>query len=341
MISPPRLVILIVTYNSAREIDTALRSLTRPAPATSHEIVLVDNASRDGTAGHVRAAGHTAADRIDDHLRFAAATIAVFANRLPSSSALNPDTRCRLARSIACAHLDARPDVATCAADRVRRWARRALVRPMIAPLAELRQKVLVVGNDRGVRPIVSMVDRMTRQTHDVDWVSGACLLIRRAELEAVGLLDERFFLYTEDVDLCASVRARGRTVRFAADVEIQHLRGRSAGTTTAAAYRAVVAFYAKHHPAGVPWLRLPEGRGEHPITRNGDGCTSPISTTIHGTAGREPFVTCPSAGDVCQACRRVQMRVSARRIGRRVIHRRGQRASAGAAERARARSCS
>ena len=43
-----------------------------------------------------------------------------------------------------------------------------------------------------------------------VDWATGACLLVRRADAEAVGLLDERFFMYTEDVDFCASLRARG-----------------------------------------------------------------------------------------------------------------------------------
>jgi GT2 family glycosyltransferase len=97
----------------------------------------------------------------------------------------------------------------------------------------------------------------MTRRTQEVDWVSGACLLTRRTDLDAVGLLDERFFLYTEDVDLCASVRARNRGVLFAGDIEIVHLRGRSAGAATRLAYRrSQLAFYQKHHPAWLPWLR-------------------------------------------------------------------------------------
>jgi GT2 family glycosyltransferase len=182
---------------------------------------------------------------------------------------LNPDTSVpRGAIDRLVAHLDARPDVAIVGPRIVDGEGRAELsFGSMIAPLTELRQKVLVVGNDRGVRPIVSMVDRMTRRTREVDWVSGACLLIRRADLEAAGLLDERFFLYTEDVDLCASVRKRGRTVLFAADVEIQHLRGRSAGATTAAAYRrSQLAFYAKHHPSWLPWLRAYlKVRGELP----------------------------------------------------------------------------
>jgi GT2 family glycosyltransferase len=267
----PRVAIVIVTYNSARDIDRALRSLADPQPATPHEILVVDNASADDTVTRVRASWPgVRLIASPSNLGFAAAN-----NRgIRESSSelvllLNPDTSVpRGAIDRLVAHLDARPDVAIVGPRIVDGEGRAELsFGSMITPLTELRQKVLVVGNDRGVRPIVSMVDRMTRRTREVDWVSGACLLIRRADLEAAGLLDERFFLYTEDVDLCASVRRRGRTVLFAADVEIQHLRGRSAGATTAAAYRrSQLAFYAKHHPAWLPWLRAYlKVRGELP----------------------------------------------------------------------------
>lgn len=267
----PRVAIVIVTYNSARDIDRALRSLADPPPATPHEILVVDNASADDTVTRVRASWPgVRLIASPSNVGFAAAN-----NRgIRESSSelvllLNPDTSVpRGAIDRLVAHLDARPDVAIVGPRIVDGEGRAELsFGSMIAPLTELRQKVLVVGNDRGVRPIVSMVDRMTRRTREVDWVSGACLLIRRADVEAAGLLDERFFLYTEDVDLCASVRRRGRTVLFAADVEIQHLRGRSAGATTAAAYRrSQLAFYAKHHPAWLPWLRAYlKVRGERP----------------------------------------------------------------------------
>jgi hypothetical protein len=270
----PRLSIVIVTYNSRREIDLVLGSLTQHVPATSHEIVVVDNASSDRTPANVR-------DKWPDvrliesgaNLGFAAAN-----NRAIRTSSselvllLNPDTRVPAgAIDGLVAQLDARADVAIAGPRIVDGQGRAELsFGAMMAPLAELRQKVLVWGNDRGVSAIVSTVDRMTRQTHEVDWVSGACLLIRRADLELVGLLDERFFLYTEDVDLCASVRARGRRVLFAADIEIEHLRGRSAGATTGAAYRrSQLAFYEKHHPGWVPWLRAYlKIRGELPDNR-------------------------------------------------------------------------
>ena len=91
--------------------------------------------------------------------------------------------------------------------------------------------------------------------------MSGACLLVRRTDAEAVGGLDERFFMYTEDVDFCAAIRARGRRILFTPDVQVVHLRGRSAATAPDATRehyrRSQIAFYEKHHPFWVPLLKL------------------------------------------------------------------------------------
>jgi GT2 family glycosyltransferase len=122
----------------------------------------------------------------------------------------------------------------------------------MITPFNEWRQKRIARTGD---------VEALTRRRQYPDWVSGACLLVRRTDAEAVGGLDERFFMYTEDVDFCASIRARGRRVLFTPAAEVMHLRGRSAAIAPAAtrvAYRrSQLAFYEKHHPGWVPVLRL------------------------------------------------------------------------------------
>ena len=131
----------------------------------------------------------------------------------------------------------------------------------MIGPFNELRQKLLVRGHDRGIRAASACVERMASRPHDPDWVTGACLLVRRKAAEAVGLLDERYFMYAEDVDFCASIRERGGRIRFTPDVTVVHQRGRSAAAVpqnTAAEYRrSQVAFYEKHHPRWVPLLRI------------------------------------------------------------------------------------
>ena len=130
----------------------------------------------------------------------------------------------------------------------------------MIAPFAEARQKLAMALHERRVGVVSRWVERATSREHAVDWVSGACLLVRRAAAEAVGLLDERFFLYTEDVDFCAAIRARGDRVLFTPAADVIHARGQSRAAAPAAATaayrRSHLAFYRKHHPRWVPLLR-------------------------------------------------------------------------------------
>src|SRR5207253_4211013 len=131
----------------------------------------------------------------------------------------------------------------------------------MLGPVTEFRRKRLVRAYARRDPVALRRVEAMTRRRQWPDWVSGASLLVRRADAEAAGLFDERYFMYTEDVDFCAALRARGRRILFTPAVEIVHLRGRSAAAAPAAtrgAYRhSRLAFYEKHHPAWVPLLRL------------------------------------------------------------------------------------
>jgi GT2 family glycosyltransferase len=150
-------------------------------------------------------------------------------------------------------HLDREPQVAIAGPRLVDGSGRAELsFGRMIGPLNEWRQKQRALGRE---------VDALTRQRQYPDWVSGACLLVRRADAEAVGGFDERYFMYQEDVDFCAAVRAHGRRVLFTPDVEVVHLRGRSAASApeaTRAAYRrSQLAFYQKHHPGWVPLLKL------------------------------------------------------------------------------------
>jgi GT2 family glycosyltransferase len=260
-----RLAIIIVSYNSRSDLENALRALTDPPPTVSHEIVVVDNASTDSTPAYVREQWpHVRLIASESNLGFGLANNLAIRNTASELLLIvNPDT---IATAAAVDRLvsiiDERPDVAIVGPRIVDGHGRAELsFGAMISPWAELRQKILVRGNDRGVAPVVALVERMTRRARDVDWVSGACLLIRRRDLEAAGGFDPRFFMYAEDVDLCAGVRARNRLVFFAAEPQVVHLRGRSAASahqTTQDAYRrSQIAFYAKHHPGWVPFLKL------------------------------------------------------------------------------------
>jgi GT2 family glycosyltransferase len=276
----PRLSIIVVTYNSTAYVDACLGSLVQHPPSTDHEIVVVDNRSTDGTASAIRSQWHGV--RVIDagaNLGFARANNVGIQQTFGSLILLlNPDTSVPAGSvDTLVAALDARPDAAV-AGPRLVDADRRVELSfgRTLSPLAELWQKFLVEGSRR-TGPVAAYVESITRKPQEVDWVSGACLLVRRADAEAVGLMDERFFMYTEDVDFCASIRARGRRVVFCPASEVIHLRGRSRATASAATERAYrrsqLAFYEKHHPGWVPWLRwYLKVRGRLPDNPTSDG---------------------------------------------------------------------
>ena len=259
-----RLSIVIVTYNSIEHIHACLEALARHPPRVDHDVVVVDNASPDGTAAAVRQ-GWPAIRVIDAGANVGFARGSNIGIRQTAGALvllLNPDATVRPgAIDAMVALLEAAPDAAVVGPRLVDAQGRPELsFGAMIGPVAELRQKALVRGRERGLPFVRGYVDRLTRRPREVDWVSGACLMVRRADAEAVGLLDERYFIYAEDVDFCAAIRARGRKVRFAPAAEVVHARGRSVASVpaaTEAAYRrSQLAFYAKHHPGWVPLLR-------------------------------------------------------------------------------------
>jgi len=62
-----------------------------------------------------------------------------------------------------------------------------------------------------------------SERVREVDWVSGACLLVRRKAIEDVGLLDESFFMYYEDADWCYRMRKGGWKYKSSFFAEITH----------------------------------------------------------------------------------------------------------------------
>jgi N-acetylglucosaminyl-diphospho-decaprenol L-rhamnosyltransferase len=261
----PVLSIVIVNYNARPHLENCLDSLISAAPAIAHEIVVVDNASTDGS---VHAVGsrwpQVAVVELPSNVGFAAGNnVGIRVSRGALILLLNNDTIAPAgAVDALVAALLAHPDAAVAGPRLVDETGRTELsFGPMISPFSELRQKWTMNLHRRGVAFVSRRVEHAAERERYVDWVSGACLLVRRADAEQVGLLDERYFLYTEDVDFCAAIRARGRQVLFTPAARIVHLRGRSRSTApaamTAAYRRSHLAFYDKHHPHWAPLLRL------------------------------------------------------------------------------------
>jgi hypothetical protein len=257
--------IIIVSFNTCEELEQCLATLCDHPPRVPHEVVVVDNASTDGTAAAVRE--RWPGVRLIEagrNLGFAGANnIGIRAVESELVLLLNSDTLVPAgAIDALVSELRRRPDLAAMGPRIVDRRGRAELsFGPMMGPFNELRQKILVTLHAREVGAVSRLVERRTRRAQHPDWISGACLLVRRADALAAGLLDERYFLYAEDVDFCAALRALGKGIGFTPAAEIVHLRGASRKrrpVATEAAYRrSQLAFYAKHHPRWAGVLRL------------------------------------------------------------------------------------
>lgn len=264
MSDAPSLAIIIVTYNVRDEIGGCLASLADRTASFPATITVVDNGSRDGTVERVRKQWpDVGVIEAGENLGFARANnVGIRSTTSEFVLLLNPDTVVRPgAIALLMQELAAHPEAAAAgprlvdedgAAELSFGWT--------MSPLGEARQKVARALYRRGVAPFAARVEAWTRLPGERDWLSGACLLVRRGDLERVGLFDERYFMYTEDVDLCAALRRQGRTIRFVPAAEVVHLRGRSAlrnPETERLRRQSQLAYYAKHHRAWVPLLRL------------------------------------------------------------------------------------
>jgi N-acetylglucosaminyl-diphospho-decaprenol L-rhamnosyltransferase len=256
--------VIIVSYNCRAELDACLQSIAKCDPGSGVQICVVDNGSTDGTPQLVR-------ERWPDvllveaggNLGFARGNnVGIRATRSDLVLLLNPDTvvaPSAISRLVARLQADFR--IAAVGPRLVDGEGRPELSFGWtMSPLGELRQKTLSGLYHRHVGWAVRRVEQWTREGGEREWLSGACLLVRRADLEAAGLFDERYFMYTEDVDLCVALRALGKRLVFVPDAVVTHLRGRSAirnPHTERLRRQSQLAYYAKHHPAWAPLLKL------------------------------------------------------------------------------------
>ena len=103
---------------------------------------------------------------------------------------------------------------------------------------------------------VKSQFPAVTEGTHPspVDWVSGACMAIRRETLRGIGPLDERFFMYFEDADLCRRARAADWLVYYLPHVEIVHQTGASSRSKPKAVWllhKSAFLYHRKHGAHG------------------------------------------------------------------------------------------
>lgn len=201
------LAVVIVTYNSRHEIDACLNSLLADLGGRSHQVIVVDNASSDGTPAYIMAYWPYVTLLAQSNNRgFAKANnIGLAAASGDPILFLNPDTVIQPGAIAALeATLNVRRDVGVVGP---------MLLNPDGSLQPSCREFPNLLGHLIGMAELyrigavrqllqgrlVSLSDQRTALR--VDWLSGACLMVRRAAIDAVGPMDEGFFMYSEEME--------------------------------------------------------------------------------------------------------------------------------------------
>jgi GT2 family glycosyltransferase len=261
-----KLAVVIVNYNTAEELAACLGSLLPDGlGGLDAEVFVVDNASTDGSAARVRSGWpqvHLIRSRAN--VGFAAANnLALRALRpaapdgcWPHVLLLNPDTLVPPAAvATMVSLLEREPDVGLLGPKLVHPdgsldpACRRSFPTPEVSFYRFSGLARLFPCNRRFGRYNLTYLD--PDRPIDVDAVVGACMLMRGAAIAQVGLLDERFWMYGEDLDWAFRLRQAGWRVAYRPQVVVVHLKrtaSRSSGRARFEFQRAMWLFYAKHY---------------------------------------------------------------------------------------------
>ena len=260
----PSVDVIIVSYNTRRELAGCLESVHAHPPAGLGRVVVVDNASFDGSPVYVRQTWPTVhLHALEKNVGFGAANnIAIreskadFVLLLNSDTVVPPGALDKLIGRLTATSASAAGPRLVDANGRVE-----VSFGSMLTPWAEAVQRRRVRLSRRDDPSARRRIAALTSREREVDWISGACFLADRRAVVEAGLFDERYFMYEEDVDLCAALRARGGRILFTPQAEVVHVGGRSAGArpdgVRAIYHRSHLEFYKKHAPQWVPLLRI------------------------------------------------------------------------------------
>ncbi|MEN6478319.1 MAG: glycosyltransferase family 2 protein [Anaerolineales bacterium] len=270
------LAIVIVNYKTPVDLQHCLESLRAATARYGRRVLVVDNDSQDESATLVRESFADIAEVIETGHNGGYA----FANNiglralglgqgqplavLPRYTLLlNPDTVLPPnALDDAVAFLDAHPDVGVLGPKLVRQdgsldlACRRSFPTPAVSFYRLVGLSRLFPHSRTFGRYNLTYLDPEAQA--DVDSVVGAFMLMRTEALEQAGLLDETFFMYGEDLDLCYRIKALGWRVVYYPQVTVLHIKGaasrKNSARATRAFYEAMKIFHDKNYRAQYPF---------------------------------------------------------------------------------------
>lgn len=269
--------IVILNWNTRDLLRRCLQTVFASTGALTFTVVVVDNASTDGSADMVRAefpqatviaseinGGYSYGNNLGlRHLGYHAAG-RVDADAPRYALLLNPDTEVPPdALDSMTRYMDGDPTIGAAGPRLVLpngtldKACRRSFPTPMVSLYHFMGLGKLFPNSPRFARYNMTYVPE--DQALEVDSVVGAYMQVRREAVQAVGLLDEAFFMYGEDIDWAYRIKNAGWRVMYQPHVEVKHVKRAASRQSQRAQFefwRAMLIFYRKHYRSSTPlWL--------------------------------------------------------------------------------------
>lgn len=265
--------IVIVSYNTRDLLRRCLQTVYASTGVT-FQVVVVDNASKDGSADMVRQefpqaqviasdknGGYSYANNLGLRwLGFSERGVTAEAPRY--ALLLNPDTEVATDSIAAITrYMDAHPQVGIAgpklvmANGQMDKACRRTFPSPWVSFTHFSGLGKLFPNSPTFAR--YNLTFRSPDETYEVDSVVGAYMQLSKAAIAATGLLDETFFMYGEDIDWCYRVKKAGYRVIYHPESPVLHLKsvtGKLSPKARFEFYRAMLIFYRKHYRASTPF---------------------------------------------------------------------------------------
>jgi N-acetylglucosaminyl-diphospho-decaprenol L-rhamnosyltransferase len=269
------LAVVIVNYNVCDLLRRCLMTVAASTGELNYQVCVVDNHSPDGSVAMIRAefpqvklianrdnVGYPAAN--NQGLKALGATDPDPAKRPRYCLLLNPDTEVPPdAFATLVAYLDQHASIGVIGPrlvmlnGRLDLACRRAFPTPEVALYRMAGLSRLFPNSPRFGRYNMTFLDE--HETAEVDSVVGAFMMVRRAAIDQVGLMDERFWMYGEDLDWSKRIKDAGWQVVYHPAVTVLHVKRASSRQSRRAQiefYRAMLIFYYKHYHRTTPrWL--------------------------------------------------------------------------------------
>ncbi|MBI2845724.1 MAG: glycosyltransferase family 2 protein [Chloroflexi bacterium] len=252
--------VIIVSWNVRDLLRQCLSSIDQSLKRKnlSSEIIMVDNSSADGTPGMVREQfPEVVVVENQENIGFSKANnLGIKSSRGRYLLLLNPDTEViddALGRMVG--YMETNPQVGALGPRLLDSQMEIISSRRRFPTLATAFMESTTLESWFPNHPLIRRyrrADQPEDQVQEVDWVVGAAILLRRAALERVGFLDEDFFMYSEELDLCYRLRRSGWKVIYFPLAQIVHHEGKSSEQAEAFKHRqfqrSKILFFRKHH---------------------------------------------------------------------------------------------